>query len=156
MVWSSTVPFLEILSQVSTPIPQLRDITLTARYGQYQGWLKTVASKNILWTQNPMYKVFAFPKIIPSAQNTMRITVTRDLKIWGRHLSRTPPEVRFRLKISLRMSVCEWDGVSHEYSIFLLSHRACVVRKTWVCFCFWSSNYSFLSPFSLFFSISYC
>ena len=27
-------------------------------------------------------------------------------------MSRMPPEVCFRLKMSLHMSVCEWDGVS--------------------------------------------
>ena len=80
--------------------------------------------------------------------------LNRDLKIWGRHPSRTPPEVRFRIKRSLRMSVREWDGVSHVVSTPFFSFR--VVNKTWVCFCFWSSNYPFLSPFSLSFCIIYC
>ena len=94
----------------------------------------------------------SLPPTFPVGTSTSKLI--RDLKIWGRHPSRTPPEVRFRIKRSLRMSVREWDGVSHVVSTPFFSFR--VVNKTWVCFCFWSSNYPFLSPFSLSFCIIYC
>ena len=48
MVWSSPVIFQGILSHVSAVIPQFRDITLSARYGQYQGWLTTVRFQKYL------------------------------------------------------------------------------------------------------------
>ena len=48
MVWSSPVLFLGILSHISAAIPQLRDITLFARYGQYQGWLTIVRFQKYL------------------------------------------------------------------------------------------------------------
>ena len=48
MVWSSPFLFLEILSHVSAEIVQLREITLSARYGQYQGWLTTVRFQKYL------------------------------------------------------------------------------------------------------------
>ena len=48
MVWSSPVIFLGILRHVSAAIPQLRDITLSARYGQYQGWLTIVRFQKYL------------------------------------------------------------------------------------------------------------
>ena len=48
MVWSSPVLFLGILSHISAAIPQLRDITLFARYGQYQGWLTNVRFQTYL------------------------------------------------------------------------------------------------------------
>ena len=45
---SSPVLFLGILSHVSATIPQLEDIALSARYGQYQGWLTIVRFQKYL------------------------------------------------------------------------------------------------------------
>ena len=45
IAWSSPVLFLGI---VSATIPQLEDITLSARYGQYQGWLTIVRFQKYL------------------------------------------------------------------------------------------------------------
>ena len=51
---SSPVLLLGILSHVSAEIPQLRDITLSARYGQYQEWLTTVRFQKYWQTQCPI------------------------------------------------------------------------------------------------------
>ena len=40
-----------------------------------------------------------------------------------------PPEVHFRLKMSLRMSVCEWDGVSDVVSTPFFYFESCVKRE---------------------------
>ena len=43
-----------------------------------------------------------------------------------------PPEVRFRLKMSLRMSVCEWDGISHVVSMPFFFNFASYVKREYV------------------------
>ena len=78
-------------------------------------------------------------------QATVKRNDNRDLKIWGRRLSRTPPEVSFHLKESLRMPLSVWDGVRLLLRTSNNFYR--VAEKTWVCFCFWKLNYLFLLPF---------
>ena len=82
MAWSSTAASVGIQQSCSL------ETTLSARYGQYQGWPTTVLFPKICGKLNLPYQAFAFPEINPSASFRMGITVTL-VPLWILLISRS-------------------------------------------------------------------